>query len=411
MKKNRFRHAFISSFMSLILCCAMLISTTYAWMTDSVSSGETRIVAGTLDFDLLMADTDPGTTEYKSIAGNTGNLFRATDWEPNDTESVLFAVKNNGNLPLKYTVGLVVKDTGLAEFLEYSIYFENADTDSTKQKQASEQWHSLASASNATVVDNISYMTISQERTLDSNSDNTVSGMVETIDPFSLSIRMKGFENKEQISDYQDAYCEIDLRIVATQDISEVEEESDSYGIDLANWTPDLSDHIYHFTNVAVSGNNAMYVTTESVHVSSESKNIQVDLPEDMQVDIQSEQPTDEAVIVISVSPIDTPEEIELEEDQSAQTMDVHLYGIAESNDIPYTLTCSIPDGKRPAKLIYLSGSVENELVIETGHGPSNGTDTGLTYVYDPESGILEIQSVQQGPFTLIYEAVNETEE
>ena len=63
------RNLFISIF-SLVICIAMLVSTTFAWFTDSVTSGINTIVAGNLDIEL----------EY----------WNGTDWVPVDSSTLLF---------------------------------------------------------------------------------------------------------------------------------------------------------------------------------------------------------------------------------------------------------------------------------------------------------------------------------
>lgn len=46
------KRALFSSVMALIICFSMLVGTTFAWFTDSVSSGVNTIVAGNLDIEL-----------------------------------------------------------------------------------------------------------------------------------------------------------------------------------------------------------------------------------------------------------------------------------------------------------------------------------------------------------------------
>ena len=46
------RRALVLSVLSLLLCCSMLVGTTFAWFTDSVTSGKNKIVAGNLDIEL-----------------------------------------------------------------------------------------------------------------------------------------------------------------------------------------------------------------------------------------------------------------------------------------------------------------------------------------------------------------------
>lgn len=46
------KRALLMSLLSLLLCCAMLIGSTFAWFTDSVTSGNNKIIAGNLDIEL-----------------------------------------------------------------------------------------------------------------------------------------------------------------------------------------------------------------------------------------------------------------------------------------------------------------------------------------------------------------------
>ena len=46
------KRALLASVLSVVLCCAMLVGSTFAWFTDSVTSGKNQIVAGNLDVEL-----------------------------------------------------------------------------------------------------------------------------------------------------------------------------------------------------------------------------------------------------------------------------------------------------------------------------------------------------------------------
>ena len=65
--KKTTKRALLTSVMALMLCFAMLTGTTFAWFTDTETSANNRIVAGTLDVDLLMDKAQDG--NYVSIAG------------------------------------------------------------------------------------------------------------------------------------------------------------------------------------------------------------------------------------------------------------------------------------------------------------------------------------------------------
>ena len=41
------------SFTSLLICLAMLVGSTFAWFTDTATTGVNKIVSGTLDVDIV----------------------------------------------------------------------------------------------------------------------------------------------------------------------------------------------------------------------------------------------------------------------------------------------------------------------------------------------------------------------
>ena len=109
MKKQKStKRALLMSALSLLLCLSMLVGTTFAWFTDSVSSGKNRITAGNLDVEL---DYYTG-TEWKSVQDTT-DLFSDELWEPGHTEVVYLKITNAGSLAMKYQLGVkVAEETG-----------------------------------------------------------------------------------------------------------------------------------------------------------------------------------------------------------------------------------------------------------------------------------------------------------
>jgi predicted ribosomally synthesized peptide with SipW-like signal peptide len=81
----------------------MLIGTTYAWFTDSVSSANNIIKTGNLDVELEYAKTKDGKlSDWKSVAGSSDIFGPNILWEPGKVEVVYFKASNIGNLALKY---------------------------------------------------------------------------------------------------------------------------------------------------------------------------------------------------------------------------------------------------------------------------------------------------------------------
>ena len=97
------KRALLLSVLSLILCFSMMLGTTYAWFTDSVTSAGNKIQSGTLKMDLSLYDG----TDYVSIKEDQTALFSYQKWEPGYVEVKLLEVKNLGSLALKWKAKFV----------------------------------------------------------------------------------------------------------------------------------------------------------------------------------------------------------------------------------------------------------------------------------------------------------------
>ena len=101
-KTKSTKRALLLSALSLLLCVSMFIGSTYAWFTDSVTSGSNVIQSGNLDIDVQY--TLDGET-WKDLAGAT-DLFQKGLWEPGHTEVVALKIENKGSLALKYVASM-----------------------------------------------------------------------------------------------------------------------------------------------------------------------------------------------------------------------------------------------------------------------------------------------------------------
>lgn len=72
------KNAFLMSLTSLILCVAMLVGSTFAWFTDTVTSGANKIIAGNLDVEVSYKDGDT----WKTIEGADSLLIRQHSGSP-----------------------------------------------------------------------------------------------------------------------------------------------------------------------------------------------------------------------------------------------------------------------------------------------------------------------------------------
>lgn len=103
------KRALLTSVLALVLSLAMLAGTTFAWFTDTASTGVNRIVSGNLDVGLQYWDKESGWLD----AEDSKDLFDENAlWEPGYTQIVYLKVKNNGNLALTYAMQITpVRET------------------------------------------------------------------------------------------------------------------------------------------------------------------------------------------------------------------------------------------------------------------------------------------------------------
>ena len=100
--KRATKRALLTSVMALVMCVVMLVGTTFAWFTDTASTGVNKIVSGNLKVDIVGADSEDHIEKlnFTKVAGAEGEALL---WEPGCrylTEG--FRIANKGNLALKW---------------------------------------------------------------------------------------------------------------------------------------------------------------------------------------------------------------------------------------------------------------------------------------------------------------------
>jgi len=115
-KKRTTKRALLLSALSLLMCVSMLVGSTFAWFTDSVTSGVNKIVAGNLDIEVYYAY--PSDVVDGKIADSAWKLMTSDKpvfdpdalWEPGYTQLVYFKIKNVGSLAAKYQFRVDILD-------------------------------------------------------------------------------------------------------------------------------------------------------------------------------------------------------------------------------------------------------------------------------------------------------------
>ena len=104
--KKATKRALLTSVTALVMCVVMLAGTTFAWFTDTASTGVNKIVAGNLDVDIIGETSNDHVTTLNFTKANAATDAGATEavlWEPGCRYLTQgFRIANKGNLALKW---------------------------------------------------------------------------------------------------------------------------------------------------------------------------------------------------------------------------------------------------------------------------------------------------------------------
>lgn len=121
------KRALVSSALSVLICVAMLIGTTFAWFTDTASTSVNKIQAGNLDVALEVKEggkwvsAEEKVLDFVKAEGHEGEAIL---WEPGCNYKLpQLRIVNKGNLALKYKVVItgINGDAKLDEVIDWTI--------------------------------------------------------------------------------------------------------------------------------------------------------------------------------------------------------------------------------------------------------------------------------------------------
>ncbi len=221
-KKNT-NKALFSSVIALILCCSMLVGTTFAWFTDEVVTGMNTIAAGNLDVELL-ADGEQVKTDTPLFELPAPNL-----WEPGVVAYENLQVANVGTLALKYQMTLNFGNENnlnghkLSEVLQVAVIDKIADGADRDTVLAAAEAAVAASGKDASLSN--FYLTGELEAGKSSDEQTVVIFWAPNDNAVD---NLYNANNGQVTSDGKPLHIEFGINLQATQKMS----ESDSFGPD-----------------------------------------------------------------------------------------------------------------------------------------------------------------------------------
>ena len=221
--KSSVRRSLIVSATALVLTVAMLIGTTFAWFTDSVSSGKNTIKSGNLDVVLKYKNNNT----FEDVTETTSVFSDNSLWEPGHVEYAVLKVVNNGTLALKYklsmniaseTAGERIADNAefkLSDYLKYAVVKGDLSADATQDATGREAI--LAAAGEGTTLSDM--VTGAKEGNLTATGSDNSTQTVTVVVWMPTTVGNEANHNGTKIPEIQ-----LGVNLVATQDT--VEEDS-----------------------------------------------------------------------------------------------------------------------------------------------------------------------------------------
>ena len=200
-ESTKTKKALRGSLFALFLCIVLLIGTTFAWFTDTASTGVNKIQSGNLDVQLLYS-TD-GTTWNNAEGKTLKFLQKQADetvaegenilWEPGCTyELPALRIVNNGNLALKYKIQIngFNGDTKLNDVIDWTYKVGNEDYALDTEK------HLAAKSGNTASYDTLTIQGHMQESAGNDYQGLTLNGITITVYATQDTVENDSFNNQ-----------------------------------------------------------------------------------------------------------------------------------------------------------------------------------------------------------------------
>ena len=213
------KRALLSSVMALLICFTMLLGTTFAWFTDTVTSRNNVIQTGELKlgFQWAKGEEDPASENTVWNDASNGAIFDYANWEPGYSVARHLKVSNEGTLALNYQMRIVANGilSKLADVID--VYYYDEDKALVRDD--------LSTA--------IHLGTLTEVLGTEHNLSNTINGSLKVGDPddiHTIVLKMQTSAGDE----YQamDLGCKFSIELIATQMSSESDSFNNEYDKD-----------------------------------------------------------------------------------------------------------------------------------------------------------------------------------
>lgn len=408
--------ALLASVMALLLCLATLLGTTYAWFTDSASTGTNTIKAGNLDIDVQYRLSSSG--EYSALISpeyDANNILTNTPtvlfdegslWEPGHTEVAYLKVTNKGTLHLKYQlIANVISETSginvygdefnLSDYLVSGYVLSQTDLSYANADEAQK-----AAGSVQLLKD---YKTTNYD--LAPNVSEYIAIVIYMPTTVGNEANYKTGTNAPSI--------DLGVEVVAGQATSEEDSYGNAYDAD-AEWAEFLYEYlgtskvkVAEYVNASAAivaedenAANPSYVTTEETKLTNASESVVATIPAGVVVDeTAADVDNNNVMFTLDITQLeagkyDLPSVSEGEQvaqDDVYAAYEISLSGVSEDNEKPIEVSFQTQKNLKNV-VIYHDGSKMEE--------SNSGEDN--TYTYDANTGIVTVTVSSFSPFVIV---------
>ena len=387
IKKKSTKRNLLLSFVSLLLCFAMLAGTTYAWFTDSVTSAANIIMSGNLDIELYHANSTTNEADEK-VDENT-LLFADVDsgkWEPGAMAWEKFTVLNNGTLALKYEFALNVADATVIDGISFAKMLKVAIVDADF----------VYDRTNVNAIPKSEWKDLASFETIASSANGLLKN---ESDSFGVVIWWEPSENDNLFNMNNENNGEIvSVSVGVVLNATQFTSESDAFG-------PDYDA-------------DAIFPEVDTSFVAVADVKNKVDANDQLTEDITVGDPTDgryaivgegtklepgATEIVLTLKTTERSGNIEMTGGQVSRSLDAHITGIAKDNTVPSAIYLGeiMPKDYKDAsiQLIHVENGVPVQMTSVDALTAHN------QYVYDPATGGLFVNMATFSEVTAVVAA------
>ena len=375
-KTHNTKYSLKTSIVSLILCFSMLLGTTYAWFTDSVTSTGNIIQSGNLDIGMYWSENN---TDWHDAEGaNSSPVFSYDNWEPGYTEVRYIKVTNEGSLSFKYqmTISPNGEVENLAEVID--VYYDVVtDNDEFIAPNSVDKQGSLTKVGNL--------------KELISSEDAIAGGVLLPVNELStdfysgeIVVCITLHMQEQAGNEYQGKSIgtTFDIKLYASQYSYENDSFDDSYD-DSTEW-PDLPNDENVITAPVNLNSDGSLPST--FNMGNEDGTINTTLGEGFKF-----KPGTTAAS-LNVDLMDESQaNIVLAENESSKSYNIHIENVAEDNTVPAEIAIKefFAPGLNEGNLALYH--VENGETIPMTRIAADAEGTHNTFKYDPATGNVTV--------------------